>query len=164
MRMDHRQHSGFEGGLAIALEHIDAPAFLLRQGLDVRATSQAARRMVEEDPVGTKAQLKSVLSGVNCRGTVRTIRADGEEPWFFVVLDEPTTSDVVRRVSTVARRTSLTPAQTRVLMSLAQGLTNAGIAAELRLSQRTIESHVVAIFDKLGVSTRAGVLATLLTA
>lgn len=66
------------------------------------------------------------------------------------------------RIREVAHRAGLTASQSRVLSALAAGLTNRAIADSLQLSPRTVESHIVAIFDKLGVSTRAAVLATLL--
>jgi DNA-binding NarL/FixJ family response regulator len=42
---------------------------------------------------------------------------------------------------------------------LAAGQTNKAIAAELVLSERTVERHVSNIFAKLGVSTRAAATA-----
>ena len=48
----------------------------------------------------------------------------------------------------------LTSRQLDVLALLSDGLTNAEIAAQLVLSVRTVDHHVAAIFEKLGVSTR----------
>jgi DNA-binding CsgD family transcriptional regulator/tetratricopeptide (TPR) repeat protein len=48
----------------------------------------------------------------------------------------------------------LTGRQVEVLRLLAAGMTNAEIAAELVLSVRTVDTHVAAILDKLGVSSR----------
>lgn len=54
-----------------------------------------------------------------------------------------------------ARRASsgldeLTPRELDVLREMARGRTNAGIAAELHLSESAVEKHVSAIFTKLG--------------
>jgi DNA-binding NarL/FixJ family response regulator len=46
-----------------------------------------------------------------------------------------------------------------VLRLIADGQTNKAIAADLVLSERTIERHVSNIFAKLGVSTRAAATA-----
>ena len=46
----------------------------------------------------------------------------------------------------------LTPREMEVLGLLAQGRNNAGIAAQLFLSERAVEKHINAIFSKLGVS------------
>jgi DNA-binding NarL/FixJ family response regulator len=48
----------------------------------------------------------------------------------------------------------LTPREIEVLRLVAAGLTDAGIADQLVISQRTVNTHLVSIFDKLGVHTR----------
>ena len=47
----------------------------------------------------------------------------------------------------------------QVLRLVAAGATNKAIAAELILSERTVERHVSNIFVKLGVSSRAAATA-----
>jgi DNA-binding NarL/FixJ family response regulator len=54
----------------------------------------------------------------------------------------------------LARLTSLTPQQVRVLMMLSEGLLNKQIAYELGVSEATIKAHVSAILQKLGVESR----------
>lgn len=46
----------------------------------------------------------------------------------------------------------LTPRETEVLSEMAQGKTNAAIAATLVLTERAIEKHISSIFSKLGLS------------
>jgi DNA-binding NarL/FixJ family response regulator len=53
----------------------------------------------------------------------------------------------------------LTPRELEVLRLVAAGQTNRGIAAELVLSERTIERHVSNILAKLRVSSRAAATA-----
>jgi DNA-binding NarL/FixJ family response regulator len=57
-------------------------------------------------------------------------------------------SDVVARLST------LTPQQVRVLMMLGEGLLNKQIAYHLSVSEATVKAHVSAILQKLGVESR----------
>jgi DNA-binding NarL/FixJ family response regulator len=52
----------------------------------------------------------------------------------------------------------LTSAERAVLALLARGLSNAEIAAERRVSQRTVDNQVSAIFRKLGVKSRRELL------
>lgn len=54
----------------------------------------------------------------------------------------------------VARLTSLTPQQVRVLMMLSEGLLNKQIAYELDVSEATVKAHVSAILQKLNVESR----------
>ena len=54
----------------------------------------------------------------------------------------------------LARLTTLTPQQVRVLMMLSEGLLNKQIAYELGVSEATVKAHVSAILQKLGVESR----------
>ena len=56
--------------------------------------------------------------------------------------------------ATIARLSSLTPQQVRVLMMLSGGLLNKQIAHELGVSEATVKAHVSAILQKLGVESR----------
>ena len=48
----------------------------------------------------------------------------------------------------------LTDRQYEVLRQIAAGLSNAGIAARLVLSERTVDAHLRNIFRKLGITSR----------
>lgn len=50
---------------------------------------------------------------------------------------------------------SLTPSEVRVVELAAEGLTNAQIGEKLFVSARTVQTHLMHVFAKLGVSTRA---------
>lgn len=54
----------------------------------------------------------------------------------------------------VARLSSLTPQQVRVLMMLGEGLLNKQIAYHLSVSEATVKAHVSAILQKLRVESR----------
>ncbi|MEE9586728.1 MAG: response regulator transcription factor [Hyphomicrobiaceae bacterium] len=54
----------------------------------------------------------------------------------------------------VAKLSTLTPQQVRVLMMLGEGLLNKQIAYELGVSEATVKAHVSAILQKLGVDSR----------
>jgi DNA-binding CsgD family transcriptional regulator/tetratricopeptide (TPR) repeat protein len=51
--------------------------------------------------------------------------------------------------------TSLTRRQREIAVRAAQGSTNAQIAVELSVSERTVESHLYSVFAKLGISERS---------
>ncbi|MHC1558770.1 helix-turn-helix transcriptional regulator [Actinomycetospora sp. C-140] len=59
------------------------------------------------------------------------------------------------QAGTRAHPDGLTPRQADILALLADGLTNAQIAERLVLSVRTVDHHVSAVLDKLGVGSRA---------
>ncbi len=58
------------------------------------------------------------------------------------------------RRTTAANAAGLTPRQVEVLALVAQGLSNADIAERLTLSPKTVDHHVSALLDKLGVASR----------
>jgi DNA-binding CsgD family transcriptional regulator/tetratricopeptide (TPR) repeat protein len=58
------------------------------------------------------------------------------------------------RAVTRANPAGLTPRQLAVLALLREGMTNAEIAERLVLSVRTVDHHVAAVLDKLGVRSR----------
>jgi HD-GYP domain-containing protein (c-di-GMP phosphodiesterase class II) len=58
--------------------------------------------------------------------------------------------------ATVPRPAGLTDRQVEVLRLVAQGLSNPQIAERLTISRRTAEHHVQDIYERIGVSSRAG--------
>jgi DNA-binding CsgD family transcriptional regulator len=61
--------------------------------------------------------------------------------------------------SPVLHGLGLTPRELQVLRLVATGKPNKVIAAELRLSEKTVDRHISNIFDKLGVSSRTAAAA-----
>jgi predicted ATPase/DNA-binding CsgD family transcriptional regulator len=60
---------------------------------------------------------------------------------------------------TMAVTAGLSPRQTEVLRLMASGLTNREIADALSISPRTVQTHLITIFDRFGVRTRAAAVA-----
>jgi DNA-binding NarL/FixJ family response regulator len=58
-----------------------------------------------------------------------------------------------------ARASALTPREREILAMLAEGLPNKVIASRLHISEHTVKTHLEALFDKLGASTRAEAVA-----
>ncbi|MCZ9294767.1 LuxR C-terminal-related transcriptional regulator [Corynebacterium meitnerae] len=72
-------------------------------------------------------------------------------------------SPVVRdRLQTRSRtpRSSLTPRELEVLQLVADGSSNREIGQQLMLSEATVKSHLVHIYDKLGVRSRTSAVAS----
>ena len=65
-----------------------------------------------------------------------------------------TRQDDAGTAALIARLSTLTPQQVRVLMMLSGGLLNKQIAFELGVSEATVKAHVSAILQKLGVESR----------
>ncbi len=83
------------------------------------------------------------------------------------LFDAPTLARAVREVA-VAREAAaaaakplerLSPRERQVLDLLAEGATNADVAARLVISERTVEGHVAAVLSKLDARTRTEAVA-----
>ena len=67
--------------------------------------------------------------------------------------------DAGPRVAAAAARWGFTPRQTELLGLLVDGLSNRVIAATLAISERTVETHLTAMFDKAQVEGRGEMVA-----
>ncbi len=56
------------------------------------------------------------------------------------------------------RLAALSPREREVAVLVGQGRTNAQIAAQLHLSERTVEKHVSSLLGKLGLGSRTAVV------
>lgn len=74
------------------------------------------------------------------------------------VLAPPVAKRLVERVRD-PRDGALSLREIEVLRGVASGNTNAAIAAHLHISQATVKTHLLHIYDKLGVSDRAAAVA-----
>lgn len=112
------------------------------------ATPSLALALLGDGSAGRAYLLKERVAGANeLAGAIRTV-ADGGS-----VIDATVVDDLVRRRS--GKRDSdlswLTPRESEILGCMAQGRSNAGIAADLGLSERAVEKHINSLFSKLGL-------------
>lgn len=105
---------------------------LLRQGTDRRG-------YLLKERVASIGELTSAIAAVASGGTAI-------DPKVVEVLVQ------VRSRAEDAGLARLTPREREVLAVIAQGHTNAAVAAELVLSQHAVEKHINSIFAKLGLT------------
>jgi DNA-binding CsgD family transcriptional regulator len=89
----------------------------------------------------------ALLDGLGARQTAQRLRRQLRRRGHLRVPRGPTRA-------TAANPAGLTGRQLEVLRLLAEGLSNAEIAARLSLSAKTVEHHVSALLAKLGVGSR----------
>jgi len=106
-----------------------------------------------------------VLLGVACRAlgdddtaALELEAARGDFANLGAAPDLTRVDELTRRASPIDAH-GLTPREHEVLRLIAAGKTNKAIAAELVLSERTVDRHVSNIFTKLGLSSRAAATA-----
>jgi len=110
------------------------------------AGSEYALRLLEEGSSGRAYLLKErIAHRVQLFGAIRDVAAGGS------VIDPQVVEDLMRaneRISN-SRLAGLTTRELDVLAEMAQGKSNAAIAASLFLTKRGVEKHVNGIFSKL---------------
>jgi DNA-binding NarL/FixJ family response regulator len=78
--------------------------------------------------------------------------------WLAVLRTRPEDSRVVDALARASTRLGLTRRQREVLEHVITGSSNATIADALRVSERAIEQHLTAIFDRAAVDSRAALV------
>ncbi len=110
-----------------------------------------ARELMGDGAEGIGYLLKDRISDVErLTEAVRRV-ADGGS-----VLDPEVVAQMLGRRRDEGPLDTLTPREREVLEAMAEGLGNRAIAERLYLSERAVERHVTAIFQKLGLSREQG--------
>jgi DNA-binding CsgD family transcriptional regulator len=118
------------------------------------------------------SQARTVLAGPSCDGRIARARVRTESGRWLVVRasalgDEPGAQVAVmieparphELAPLVADACSLTERERELTQLVARGLSTEAIAARLYLSSWTVQDHLKAIFEKVGVTTRGGLVA-----
>ena len=111
-----------------------------------------ALRLLEDHPGGIGYLLKErVFDGVLLVDALRRL-CDGE-----TVVDPTIVARVFERRRRIDPLHALTEREREVLGLLAEGLSNRALATRLRVTERTVEAHITAVFAKLGLVDEPGV-------
>ncbi|MCM2390761.1 helix-turn-helix transcriptional regulator [Streptomyces albipurpureus] len=152
----------------------------LRQAADLLATAPAPLELAEALLDLGRAEATAGHARKARAAFGETLRRAGQRP-ATVRDDPPETEPVSARLAAVARRAlgdlggetgggvsgprvahgRLTEAEHRVVRLVLRGLTNAQIGETLRVTRRTVETHLTSSYKKLGVSRRTQLAARL---
>jgi DNA-binding NarL/FixJ family response regulator len=136
---------GIRAAAEIRQSHPDTGVVVLSQYAD----PPYALALLSDGSAGRAYLLKERVAGVDdLVHAIREVAAGGSviDP---AVVDALVAANVRRPVSDLDR---LTARETQILAEMAQGKSNAAIAATLVLSERAVEKHTNSIFSKLGLS------------
>jgi DNA-binding CsgD family transcriptional regulator len=132
-------------GLGLAPQEI---AYAL--GLSPSAVTNAEGRARAKLGLGGRAELATFFAPGGLRRRLRELELAGEP---LLVASAPLVAE--------ARLVSLSDGEREVALLAVQGATNADIAARRGTAERTVANQLSAVFEKLGVHSRAELAATL---
>jgi len=113
--------------------------------------------VLEAVRAGADGYVLKDVSPAELRSAVEALR-DGREYFSARVTHQLSVGlrEEIEREQRRSRLDSLTPREVEVLVLVAQGKTNRGIAAQLGISPRTVETHRERVMAKLRIRTVAG--------
>ena len=122
-----------------------AGILMLSNHVEIRGLAELLKQ--SRSDVGTGYLLKERASGAG--QLLQSIDAivRGE-----VVIDDAVLEELTHDETTKAQYHSLTDREQEVLEAMARGFSNRSIAGQLAMSERTVESHVSALMNKLGIA------------
>jgi len=135
---------GFSGLIYLRAQYPSVPIIVVSANDD----PSVIRRCMD---LGTSGFIPKTLGIEDMRAAIKRVLEGGL--WTPPDVDLGSGADA-EAANLMARLTSLTPQQVRVLMMLSEGLLNKQIAYELGVSEATVKAHVSAILQKLGVESR----------
>ena len=135
---------GFSGLMYLRAQYPSVPIIVVSANDD----PSVIRRCMD---LGTSGFIPKTLGIEDMRAAIKRVLEGGL--WTPPDVDLGSGADA-EAANLMARLTSLTPQQVRVLMMLSEGLLNKQIAYELDVSEATVKAHVSAILQKLGVESR----------
>lgn len=133
---------GMRAALRIREESPDVAVLVLSQYVELGLAMQ----LLAESAEGVGYLLKDRISDVaQFVDAVRRVAAGGS------AIDPQIVSTLLRRRRSGDPLSALTPREREVLELMAAGVSNAGMAKEMVITQRAVEKYVSSVFDKLGL-------------
>ena len=146
-----------DSALGLVLEELPSAAWVLAAG-GVEYANAAGHARLEADRVELTRALRAAgapSGGRREESSYRVARRRDALGAPVTLVVETSQGYGATDITHVVGRLGLTPAQARVFERLARGASNATIAAELGIAERTVEAHVTAILVKAQVPNRA---------
>jgi DNA-binding NarL/FixJ family response regulator len=150
--------------LETLLAELGAPAFIVSATGTVLHTNGEGAKAVARSSDQLRRELAGAVASLHDEtkagpALVTTLRCADSATYYLVIFRVP--SSPKDNVEWRASLWELTARQTEVLSLLSEGFSNKTIASRLACAERTVESHLTAIFEKSGFHGRTELLAAL---
>ena len=133
---------GLRAAISLRSSHPGTAVLVFSQYIETRY----AARLLAGNPAGVGYLLKDRVADVEeFTGALERVAAGG------TALDPEVVRLLMRAGTQAAGMAALTPREREVLALMAEGRSNAGIAAGMVVSPGAVEKHVASIFGKLGL-------------
>jgi DNA-binding CsgD family transcriptional regulator len=147
--------------LDAVLDHIAAPAFVVGADGRLIEVNEAARTLILTRRSELAKAITATLANEEAAIPIDLTPLDdrgAKNHWLAVLRTRTEDSRVADALARAASRLGLTRRQREVLEHVITGKSNATIADALRVSERAIEQHLTAIFDRAAVDSRAALV------
>lgn len=150
--------------LEASLESLGAAAFIVSESGTILHANRAGIARRDSTPDKLEAELESALASLadpakSGPTLVTRLQCENGPPYFLVVYRQPSSTAEV--VTYVTELWELTPRQSEVIALVLEGFSNKTIAVRLGCTERTVETHLTAVFQKSGFDGRNTLLAGL---
>jgi DNA-binding CsgD family transcriptional regulator len=147
--------------LDAVLDHIAAPAFVVGINGRLIEVNEAGRTLLATRRAELAKAITATLANEQSPIPIDLTPLDdrgAKNHWLAVLRTRTEDSRVADALARAASRLGLTRRQREVLEHVITGKSNATIADALRVSERAIEQHLTAIFDRAAVDSRAALV------
>jgi len=150
--------------LEVVLERVGSPTFLIGPTGKIHEANAAGQTLLAQRRLEVTESLHAAIA--RRIGTLAfeliEVRDRGVRSHYVAIARPDANTQLIERARAAASRWGLTQRQASVLEFVTRGQATATIAAMLGVSERAIELHVTAIFDRVGVDNRAGLISRVL--
>lgn len=151
--------------LAAVFERIGFPALIVSARGRIAGANESGRALLESRRSDVVSALNAIRAGQpsNLPFQLSRLRVTSHDQEWLATLPATTAAERIAHSARLASiRLGLTPRQRDVLEQLVVGVTNHELAVALGISERAVEQHVSAIFDRAGVDSRSALVSTVL--
>ncbi|MDB4960831.1 MAG: hthA [Myxococcales bacterium] len=151
--------------LETALDQLGVPAYVIGASGRIFESNQSGKALLQTRRSDVSAALQDALAGRPSSINFELVRFREHgmgDHWLAILRARGSDIRIAQAVSLAVIRFKLTSRQREVLELVLRGEANTTIAAMLAISERAVEQHVSAMFDRAAVDSRSALISLVL--